>query len=170
VVTAFLLITPNGVIETVSGQTGRVETSCNMAIIDLEGDRFSMLVSQRSSVMSRLAAINRQIEAVAAMAGAAARTTNQYPTWPAMLNAPLIERCRQVYRECFGNEPIVETIHAGLECAVIGSKYPGMDMISFGPTMKNPHSPDEKLNMPSLGKLWDFLVALMKSFKPDMSG
>ena len=60
----------------------------------------------------------------------------------------------------------MEIIHAGLECAVIGAKYPDMEMISFGPTMKNPHSPDEKLNIPSMGKLWDFLVALMKSFKP----
>ena len=166
-VTALLLITPNGVIETVPGQTGQVETSCNLAIIGLEGDRFTLLVSQRSSVMSRLEAINTQVEAAAALAGAATRTNNQYPAWPVKPNSPLLKRCRQVYTECFGNEPFVEIIHAGLECAVIGAKYPDMEMISFGPTMKNPHSPGEKLNVPSMGKLWDFLVALMKSFRPD---
>ena len=166
-VSDFLLIIPNGVIETVPGQSGRVETSCNMATLELKGDWFSMLVSQRSSVMSRLEAINRQVEAAAALAGATARTVNHYPAWPAKKNSPLLKRCRQVYKACFGSEPVVEIIHAGLECAVIGSKYPGMDMISFGPTMKNPHSPGEKLNIPSMEKLWEFLVALMKSFGPD---
>lgn len=165
-VIALLLITPNGVIETVPGQIGRVETSCNMAVIGLEGDRLSMLISQRSAVMSRLAAINRQVAAAATVAGAVARTINQYPAWPVNQDSPLLKRCRQVYKACFGNEPVVEIIHAGLECGVIGAKYPGMDMISFGPTMQNPHSPDERLNIPSMGKLWDFLVALMKSFKP----
>ncbi len=165
-VSAFLLVTPNGVAETVPGQIGRVETSCNMAIIELDKDRFSVMVSQRSSVMSRLAAINRQVEAAAAMVGATARTTNRYPAWPVRKNSPLLKKCQQVYRECFGGEPVVEIIHAGLECGVIGAKYPDMDMISFGPTMQNPHSPDERLNIPSIGKLWDFLVALMKSFKP----
>jgi dipeptidase D len=164
-VVAWLLAMPNGVQETVPGDVGRVETSCNTAVIGLAKNRVSVLVSQRSAVMSRLRALNAQVEAVAAMLGAHARTTNQYPAWPVRDDDPLVERCRQVYKACFGREPIVEVIHAGLECAVIGAKYPGMDMISFGPTMKNPHSPDEKLNIPSMGKLWDFLVALMASFK-----
>ncbi len=162
-----MLITPTGVIETIPGQADRVETSCNLAITGLENGQFSLLVSQRSQIMSRLAAINTQVEAVAAMAGVQFQTTNKYPAWPADETSPLLERCRQTYRACFSKEPIVETIHAGLECAVIGSKYPGMDMISFGPTMKNPHSPGEKLNVPSIGKLWEFLVELMASFKPE---
>jgi dipeptidase D len=164
-VIACLMAMPAGVIETVAGESDRVETSCNLSLIGLEGQHFSLLVSQRSTVMSRLAAINAQVEHVASLAGLAVRTNNQYPAWPVKENDPLVERCRQVYQKCFDKEPVVEVIHAGLECAVIGSKYPGMEMISFGPTMKNPHSPDEKLNIPSMGKLWDFLVALMASFK-----
>ena len=65
----------------------------------------------------------------------------------------------------FGKDPEVEVIHAGLECGIIGSKFPGMDMISFGPTIQNPHSPDERVNIQSIGKVWDFLVALLKTFK-----
>lgn len=165
-VIAALLAMPNGVLESVPGEIGRVETSCNTAVIGFENSQVSILVSQRSCVMSRLRALNAQVKAVAAMLGADAETTNQYPAWPVEEDAPLLERCRQVYKACFDQEPVVEVIHAGLECAVIGSKYPGMEMISFGPTMKNPHSPDEKLNIPSMGKLWDFVVALMASFKP----
>jgi len=165
-VIAALLAMPNGVLESVPGEIGRVETSCNTAVIGFENSQVSILVSQRSCVMSRLRALNAQVEAVAAMLGADAKTTNQYPAWPVKEDAPLLERCRRVYEACFDQEPVVEVIHAGLECAVIGSKYPGMEMISFGPTMKNPHSPDEKLNIPSMGKLWDFVVALMASFKP----
>lgn len=163
---ASLMAMPAGVIAMVAGESDRVETSCNLALIGLEGQHFSLLMSQRSAVMSRLAAINAQVENIAFLAGLTVRTTNQYPAWPVKENDPLVGRCRQVYQKCFGQEPVVEVIHAGLECAVIGSKYPGMEMISFGPTMKNPHSPDEKLNIPSMGKLWDFLVALLASFKP----
>ncbi len=162
---AGLMAMPTGVIETVAGECDQVETSCNLAVVGLEGQQFSLLVSQRSAVMSRLAAINARVVNVASLAGLAVRTTNQYPAWPVKAGDPLVERCRQVYQQSFDKEPVVEVIHAGLECAVIGSKYPGMEMISFGPTMKNPHSPDEKLNIPSMGKLWDFLVALMASFK-----
>lgn len=165
-VIATLLTMPNGVLETVPGEIGRVETSCNTAVIGSEHNQISILVSQRSSVMSRLRTLNAQVEAVAAMFGADAKTTNQYAAWPVKENSLLLERCRRVYKACFDKDPVVEVIHAGLECAVIGSKYPGMEMISFGPTMKNPHSPDERLHIPSMGKLWDFVVALLVSFKP----
>jgi len=168
-VIAALLAMPNGVLETVPGEIGRVETSCNTAVLGFEHNQISILVSQRSCVMSRLKALNEQVAAVAAMLGADTKTTNKYPAWPVKENAPLLERCRQVYKTCFDREPVVEVIHAGLECAVIGAKYPGMEMISFGPTMQNPHSPDERLNIPSMGKLWDFVVALMASFKPEGS-
>ena len=84
--------------------------------------------------------------------------------WPPDMASPLLTRCKDVYRKTFGKEPVVEIIHAGLECAVIGSVYPGMDMISFGPTMENPHSPDERLYLPSVANIWKFLVALLASF------
>ena len=159
---AWLMITPNGVMERIPGDAGRVETSCNTAVMGLEANRFSLLVSQRSAVMSRLRALNAQVMAGAALAGADARTTNQYPNWPVHADAPLLNRCRQVYQTCFGKEPVVEVIHAGLECAVIGSKYPGMEMISFGPTMKNPHSPDEKVRIPSGAEFYTVLTRTLE--------
>ena len=76
----------------------------------------------------------------------------------------MIARCREVYKAYSGKEPVFEIIHAGVECAVIGEKYPEMEMISLGPTIRNPHSPDERLHIPSLEKTWEFLLELLKSF------
>ena len=81
------------------------------------------------------------------------------------MESPLLAQCVAVYKELFGKEAVVEIVHAGLECGIIGSKYEGMDMISFGPTIKNPHSPDEKLKISTIGQVWDFLAALLKSMK-----
>jgi dipeptidase D len=79
--------------------------------------------------------------------------------------SPLLQKCEDVYESTFGEKPEVEAIHAGLECAIIGSKFVGLDMISFGPTIKNPHSPDERLYIPSVSRTWEFLVALLASFR-----
>ena len=81
------------------------------------------------------------------------------------MDSPLLAKCKEVYHEVFGKEPVVELIHAGLECGIIGKKFPGTDMVSFGPTVKNPHSPDEKLEIASIAKVWDFLVELLKNLK-----
>ena len=78
------------------------------------------------------------------------------------MNSELLKKCVKIYDKIFGTEPTIEMIHAGLECGIIGSKYDGMDMISFGPTIKNPHSPDEKLHIPSLERIWTFMVALLE--------
>ena len=81
------------------------------------------------------------------------------------MDSPLLETCKKLYCELFEKEPVVEVIHAGLECGIIGDKYPGMDMISFGPTIQNPHSPDERIEIPSIGLVWIFLVALLERLK-----
>ena len=80
------------------------------------------------------------------------------------MESSLLKRCKGIYKVLFNQEAVVEIIHAGLECGVIGSKYEGMDMISIGPTIENPHSPDERLHVPSVAKIWDFLVALLKFY------
>jgi dipeptidase D len=80
------------------------------------------------------------------------------------MDSDLLKHCKETYQTLFKSQPVVEVIHAGLECAVIGDKYPDMDMISIGPTMENPHSPDERLYIPSISKLWQFLVTLLASF------
>jgi dipeptidase D len=80
------------------------------------------------------------------------------------MDSLLLQRCKNLYRQHFGRKPVIKAVHAGLECAIIGSKYGGMDMISLGPTIENPHSPDERLHIPSVERVWSFLVALLKSY------
>jgi dipeptidase D len=78
------------------------------------------------------------------------------------MQSPILKTMSNVYKEIFGNNPEIKAIHAGLECAILGGVYPNLDMISFGPTIRFPHSPDEKVNIASVGKFWDFLVATLK--------
>jgi dipeptidase D len=159
-----LLALPDGVQAMSMQIEGLVETSCNLARATLLEDRLEIVTSQRSSVMSRLEDITRRIEAAAALAGATTEQMNAYPAWEPNLESPLLTRCRETYRALFARDPMVEAIHAGLECAVIGARYDAMDMISFGPTIRNPHSPDEALHLESVEKVWTFLKALMASF------
>jgi dipeptidase D len=80
------------------------------------------------------------------------------------MHSALLQRCKDIYQRLFNQNPQVEAVHAGLECAVIGSKYEGMDMVSFGPTLENPHPPKERLFIPSIERVWTFLIALLKSY------
>jgi dipeptidase D len=156
-----LLALPHGVIATLPTQDTLVETSCNLAVITTQTTQLNILISQRSSVESRLEELTNRINAIAALAGAQVKTDNLYPAWQPNLNSPLLAHCQTVYYSLFGQEPAVQVIHAGLETGIIGHRYPQMDMISFGPTIYNPHSPDERLLIPSVEKVWDFLVALL---------
>jgi dipeptidase D len=156
-----LLALPNGVAAMSSHLAGLVETSSNLATVKLEKNQLKIKVSQRSAVVSRLEEITSGIHAVAALAGAKIRDANDYPPWPADAESCLLNKSKTVYRNLFGKQPIIQVIHAGLECAIIGNIYDGMDMISFGPTIENAHSPDERLLVPSVAQVWDFLVALL---------
>lgn len=158
-----LLALPHGVAGMSAAFENLVETSNNLARVRLAGGELTLLSSQRSSVPSRLTEITAVVEAAAALAGATTRNENAYPTWPPDMASALLGKCRLVYRELFREAPVVEAIHAGLECAVIGSKYADMDMISFGPTIENPHSPDERLFIPSIERVWEFICALTSS-------
>jgi dipeptidase D len=121
-----------------------------------------LLSSQRSSLASRLGEVNASVHAVAELAGAVCKDENKYPAWQPDVNAPLLRQAAVVYRTLFKKEPVVQVIHAGLECAIIGDRYPGMQMISFGPTIRNPHSPTERLHIPSVALVWQFLAALLE--------
>ncbi len=160
-----LLALPHGVAAMSAEIKGLVETSNNEASVRITNSKLEIVTSQRSSVMSRLHALTWRIEAIARLAGADAVSGNGYPAWQPNLQSPLLARCKEVYRKLFGKEPLVEVIHAGLECGIIGDKKEGMDMISFGPTLKNPHAPDEKIHVDSIGKVWDFMAGLLKSMK-----
>ena len=160
-----LLALPHGVAAMSTDMKGLVETSNNLANVKVEEGMLKIVTSQRSSVMSKLHAITCKIEVIAGLAGAASRSNVGYPSWQPNLDSPLLGKCKKVYKKMFKKQPQVETIHAGLECGIIGDKYPGMDMISFGPTLKNPHSPDERIHLPSVGKVADFMTELLSSLK-----
>jgi dipeptidase D len=161
-----MLALPHGVIGMSLDIEGLVETSTNFATVEIKDDALKILSSQRSSVMSKLDELSRRIEALSALAGADTESGNAYPAWEPNMDSPLLERCKNTYQKLYGKQPSVEIIHAGVECAILGTKYPGMDMISLGPTIENPHSPEERINIPTIGKVWDYLVEILKSFGP----
>ncbi|WP_406657675.1 aminoacyl-histidine dipeptidase [Methanolobus sp. ZRKC2] len=163
-IVSLLVQLPHGVAMMSEDVPGLVETSNNLATIKMEDNDLVILSSQRSSTDSGLAEITKEIEAISASSGANVLHNGGYPAWQPDLDSPLLQRCKGVYRDTFGEEASIEVIHAGLECAVIGSKFQEMDMISFGPTIKNPHSPAERLHVPSVLKVWKFLTALLASF------
>ncbi len=140
------------------------ETSCNLAVLKVEKDSLKIISSQRSSKMSVRDYLTKEIEAVAKLSGAEYKSGGGYSSWRPNTDSKLLEKCKNVYKQKFGKEAEIEVVHGGLECGVIGAKYEGMDMISIGPTIENPHSPQEKLYIPSIIKFWDFVCELLKSF------
>ncbi len=159
-----LLSLPHGVMGMSSIFTDLVETSNNLATVEIKNDTLKILTSQRSLTKSRLDEITSAVGATAALAGTESRSDSGYPPWTPNMQSALLERCRKIYKQNFDKEAEVKSIHAGLECAIIADKYEGMDMISFGPDLRDPHSPNEGLHIPSLGKVWQFMVALLASY------
>ncbi len=162
---ALLNALPHGVQGMSAQESGLVETSCNLAILKIENDQLDITSSQRSLTMTRLEELTARVKAVAFLAGAEATRLNHHPSWPPDPDSALLRRCQEIYTRQFGEAPVVEVIHAGLECGLIGAKVPGMEMISIGPTLRNPHSPDEKLFIPSIGKIVRLLEAILISYR-----
>lgn len=156
-----LMALPDGVVGRSTQMPELVETSCNLATVALENGELSIVSSQRSAVISRLEEITAKVHAVAQLAGATSRDHDTYPPWQPDMASPLLGRAKAIYHQLFDRSPKIEVIHAGLECAIVGDIYQDMDMISLGPTIRNPHSPDEAIFIPSVVKVWDFLVALL---------
>lgn len=161
----FISALPHGVFAMSTDIKDLVETSNNLANIRIENDTLKILTSQRSSVNSRLNVITNKIESIARLAGGSALSSDGYPPWQPNMDSPLLARCTELYERMFNKKPVVEVIHAGLECGIIGDKYPGMDMISIGPTLKYPHSPDEKIKISTIGMVWDFITQFLKELK-----
>jgi len=157
-----LMALPHGVAAMSPTIPGLVETSSNLATLKENSGELTILTSQRSSVMSRLDATTRSIESVGSLAGAEVESGNGYPAWQPDMDSTLLKKCTAVYERVHKKKPVIEVIHAGLECGVIGAKYPGMEMISFGPLIVNAHSPEEKMSISSLEKVWRFLKQLLK--------
>jgi len=155
---------PHGVLAMHQEIKGLVETSTNLAIVHCAKNRARVICSSRSSVASALGATRHVIKAVADLAGAKAAQPQGYPAWTPNLDSKLLQACKDIYRKEFGLEARVVAVHAGLECGIIGEKFEGMDMISFGPTMEHPHSPDERVHPGSVEKFWTFLTAVLREF------
>jgi dipeptidase D len=142
-----------------------VETSNNFASMKVSGGEFYFVTSQRSPIESRLDDVTRHITSLVQLLGGTSTHRGRYPGWPANMNSQLLACSIQVYEGLYGQKPVVLTTHGGLECGVIGDKFPGMDMLSFGPTIEFPHSPDERIHIGSIGKVWDFMVELLAALK-----
>ena len=160
-----LICFPHGVAAMSQDIQGLVETSANLASIKITDNTLHILSSQRSSVASKLNAITSRIEACLRLAGGEAKSNEGYPSWKPEMDSDVLKRCVDLYEKRFGKKPIVDIIHAGLECGIIGSKIPGMQMVSFGPTVVSPHSPQERADVTTIPMVADFLVDLLKSYK-----
>jgi dipeptidase D len=160
-VVGFLHAAPHGVLGWSPDIPGLVQTSTNLAIIETKGDEVSFATSQRSSVDSAKKDAGRQMATAMALAGLTVNQGDGYPGWKPNVSSPILGVAKGVHAELFGHEPEVKAIHAGLECGIIGEKFPNMDTISFGPTIRNAHSPDECVNVPSVQNFWRYLTALL---------
>jgi dipeptidase D len=154
---ALLTSLPHGVVAMSEEIEGLVETSTNLAVIREEDGRAFILMSSRSSVMSALAALRQRIRAYADLSGADLEEKDGYPAWQPDVSSELLRIVQEVHRRVAG-EAEVGAVHAGLECGIIGEKYPGMDMISFGPQIDYPHSPDERVKVSSVGEFYEVLT------------
>jgi dipeptidase D len=154
---------PHGVVKMSAAIPELVETSTNVAVVATEGDTVSLATSQRSSVASEIQEIAQTVKTIFEMGGAKVTQGDGYPGWKPNVDSPVLKRAVAAYTSLYGKEPRVKAIHAGLECGLIGEKYPGIDMISFGPTLKGVHSPDEKILVDTVPRFWGFLTALLKA-------
>jgi len=153
---------PHGVIAMSYDIPGLVETSTNFAAVSQNDGRLSILLSSRSSVNSALPALRQRIRATALLAGADIDEHGGYPAWQPDVNSSVLETIKQVSESVLGYAPKVGGIHAGLECSIIGEKYPGMDMISFGPTIEFPHSPDERVKVDTVAPFYKILTQTLE--------
>jgi dipeptidase D len=154
---------PHGVIKMSADIPGLVETSTNVAVLETGKRDVTLATSQRSSVASEINEICDGVRAIMELGGAAVTQGDGYPGWKPNLDSPILALAKRTYRELYGKEPAVKAIHAGLECGIIGERQPGMDMLSFGPTMTGVHSPDEKLYIETVPRFWAFLMAILRN-------
>jgi dipeptidase D len=154
---------PHGVIKMSADILGLVETSTNVAIMRTDAKGISLITSQRSSVASEIDEIVHTVTSILQLGGADAETSDGYPGWKPNMESKILKIARETYKDLTGKKPEVKAIHAGLECGIIGEKYPGIDMVSFGPTLEGVHSPDEKIHIDTVERFWNFLLAILKN-------
>ena len=154
---------PHGVIAMSPDMPGLVETSTNLASVKISGNEIIIATSQRSSLESAKRDIADMVASVFALAGAKVKHGDGYPGWKPNMDSEVLQTMREAYKKLFNEEPKVLAIHAGLECGLIGEKYPGMDMISYGPTIKGAHSPSEGIKIDTVERFWDLTIEVLKN-------
>ena len=152
----------NGVLRFIPEVPSIVETSSNLAIVEIGEGKAWCKVLIRSSRDSMRECCAETIESAFSMAGMKVELSGDYPAWQPNPQSEIVELMKNVYRELFGAENKVQVIHAGLECGVIGAKYPKMDMVSFGPTLRSPHTPNERCHIPSVDKYYKFVLTTLE--------
>ena len=153
----------DGVLRHIPSIPAVVETSSNLGIINIGAGEASILILARSSNETMMEYIQEMQECCFSMAGMKVEYGGQYGAWQPNFDSPIVATMVKVYKEIFNEDARVEVCHAGLECSIIGGVYPKMDLVSFGPTLRSPHTPDERCNIPSVAKFWEFLKALLKA-------
>lgn len=152
----------DGVLRNIPSIPSVVETSSNLGIINIGAGEASILILARSSNDTMMEYIQEMQESCFSMAGMKVEYGGNYGAWQPNFDSPIVAKMVEVYRKVLNEEAKVEVCHAGLECSIIGGVYPNMDLVSFGPTLRSPHTPDERCNIPSVAKFWPFLKALLE--------
>lgn len=154
---------PHGVVKMSPDIPDLVETSTNVGVIGTARKHVVVQTSQRSSVESEIEEICETVGSILELGGAAVEYSDGYPGWKPDLDSEILKTAKTTHVQLYGKEPHVKAIHAGLECGIIGAQYPGMDMVSMGPTLEAVHSPDEKVYIDSVERFWDYLLAILKN-------
>jgi dipeptidase D len=161
--TAAVWAAPNDVIRMSDTMPGTVETSSNLAIVKSNKEEVEIRCLVRSFSETAKMALASRLESLFKIAGAKVELDGSYPGWNPNINSEILEIMQDLYGKQFGKKPELLAMHAGLECGILGATYPNWDMISIGPTIKYPHSPDEKVNIETVQKYWDFLVVTLEN-------
>ncbi len=156
---------PHGVLAMNFDIPDLVETSTNLAIINAKENYIELDMSTRSSINSALESGRSTIKSIASLAGAEVTQNAPYPGWKPNLDSAILKLTKEIYKDMLGKEPDIKAIHAGLECGIIGEKFKGMDMISIGPELKYPHSPDEKVHIGTVEQFYDLVLKIMEKIK-----
>jgi len=154
---------PNGIQAMSQDIKGLVETSLNLGILIQKHKKISFDFSVRSSVEESKVSLIKRLSAVTRQSGGDVNVTGDYPSWEYRKDSLLRKKMMDIYREMFGQEPEVQAIHAGLECGILASKIKGLDAVSFGPDMKDIHTPKERLSMSSTKRMWDYTVKILET-------
>ena len=153
----------NGIVRMSDSMPGVVESSTNLSIVKSTGDQIEGMCLVRSFVDSAKMGIASSLESCFRLAGAKVVIDGEYPGWKPNPDSEILKISKEVYEKQYGEVPEAVAMHAGLECGILGATYPNWDMISMGPTIRYPHSPDEKVQISTVAKAWDFLLNVLKN-------